>query len=39
MWYLIALAIVIGLIVYFWATIWAIIKVILGIAGIVMLVA
>ncbi|MGM9957872.1 MAG: hypothetical protein ACI32B_01345 [Erysipelotrichaceae bacterium] len=39
MWYLIALAIVIGLIVYFWATIWAIIKVILGIAGVVMLVA
>ena len=38
MWYLIALAIVIGLIVYFWATIWMIIKIILGIAGIVMLV-
>ena len=38
MWYLIALAIVIGLIVYFWATIWAIIKVVLGIAGVVMLV-
>lgn len=38
MWRFILIAIVIGLIVYFWATIWMIIKIILGIAGIVMLV-
>lgn len=38
MWRFILIAIVIGLIVYFWATIWAVIKVVLGIAGVVMLV-
>ena len=38
MWRFILIAIVIGLIVYFGATIWAVIKVVLGIAGVVMLV-